>query len=248
MKVAIVVFLIGEVYIQSFNKLFRKSVEAYCKRHGYTLILQTELIQQEPSMDRKKFFWQRLLLPRKFSEYDYVLSLDSDIYIHANAPALPLDTIPAGKVAAINERKCFGNYEWREMIQARNGWERTGKDWYALSGETKPYNDHINGGFVLYQPQYHAQIFKDLYDAKIGEHMKYHQDDQSVLSSYLIDNDLIYWLDERFNRVWGFWKDIMYPRFDSFPPLIKQMYVRNCIDLNYFTHFTGHTDYEYIPT
>ena len=76
--------------------------------------------------------------------------------------------------------------------------------------------------------------------------MKYHQDDQSLLSSYLIDNNLIYWLDERYNRVWYFWKEIMYPNFNLLSPELKQLYVHNFIKLNYFTHFTGQADIEYI--
>jgi len=30
-------------------------------------------------MDKKKFYWQRLLIPDKFKEYDFVVSIDSDI-------------------------------------------------------------------------------------------------------------------------------------------------------------------------
>ena len=76
--------------------------------------------------------------------------------------------------------------------------------------------------------------------------MKYHQDDQSIISSYVIDNDLVYWLDERFNKIWFFWKAIFYPNFNSLPSNLKQMYIHNFISLNYFTHFTSHTDVEYI--
>ena len=53
MKVAIVVFLIGEQYIKSFNIYFRKNLESYCSKYGYDLILQTELIQQEKDMTKK---------------------------------------------------------------------------------------------------------------------------------------------------------------------------------------------------
>ena len=248
MKVAVVVFVIGDAYIHHFNNIFKKNLVNYCKKHNYELFILNELIKFEINMDRKKFFWQRLLIPNKFKEYDFVISIDSDIFINRNAPPLPLNEIPQGKVAAVNERKYFNNYEWREQIQLKNGWERTGKDWYALSGENKNYNDHINGGLVIYQPKYHAEKFVDLYEKNISKYMKYHQDDQSFLSSYLIDNDMIYWLDERFNKIWYYWREIFYPNFHLLPNNLKQQYVNNFTNLNYFTHFKSGMDIEHINT
>jgi lipopolysaccharide biosynthesis glycosyltransferase len=246
MKVAVVVFVIGDKYVMSFESKFKKNLEFYCKKQGYELIILTDLIRKEQNMDKKKFFWQRLLLADKFKEYDYVVSIDSDIFININSPGLPFNEIPEGKVACVNERKYMGNYEWRENIQTRYGYEKSGRDWYKLSGEDKNYNDHINGGLVIYQPKYHAKLMCDLYDNNIKNYMKYHQDDQSVLSSYLIDNDLIYWLDERFNRIWFFWREIFYPFFNNMPSELKEIIVANFINLNYFTHFTGGENIEFI--
>jgi len=246
MKVAIVIFVIGENYIKKFNDIFKSSVESYCQKYNYELIMLTSLIKNEQHMDNKKFYWQRLLIPNKFKDYDFAVSLDSDIFINPNAPPLPFHEIPEGKVAAVNERKYFGNYELREEIQIRMGWEKTGKEWYALSGENKEYNDHINGGLVIYQPKYHGDIFEQLYDNNISNYMKYHQDDQSVLSSYLIDNDLIYWLDERFNRIWFFWREIFHSNFYSLSDDERKILVQKYIEQNYFSHFTSGTDIQYI--
>jgi len=246
MKVAIIIFVIGENYIKKFNESFKSSVESYCQKYNYELIILSSLIKNEEHMDKKKFYWQRLLIPNKFKDYDFVVSLDSDIFINSNAPPLPFHEIPEGKVAAVNERKYLGNYELREEIQIRMGWEKTGKEWYALSGENKEYNDHINGGLVIYQPKYHGDMFEQLYNNNISNYMKYHQDDQSVLSSYLIDNDLIYWLDERFNRIWFFWREIFYPNFYTLPDYDRKTLVHDYIEKNYFTHFTSGSDIQYI--
>ena len=246
MKVAIVIFLIGDNYIKKFESKFKRTLTEYCNKYGYELIILNEYIKNEPSMDGRKFYWQRMLIPSKFSDYDYVVSMDSDIFVNPNSPPIPFEQIPEGKVAAINERKYFGNYEWRESVQIKHGFEKTGKEWYALSGETKNYNDHINGGFVIYQPKYHSEMFKQLYEKNIDNYMNYHQDDQSIISSFIIDNDLVYWLDERYNKVWFFWREIFYPNFDSLPVNLKQNYIDNFINLNYFTHFTSHRDVDYI--
>jgi len=238
-KVAIVIFVIGDHYINSFNNIFRKNIEIYCKKYNYDFIIINKLIRYEENIPKKKFYWQRMLLPNEFKEYDFLISMDSDIYINPNSPPLPLDEIPPGKVAAVNERKYFGNYEWRETIQIKSGWEKTGKEWHALSGEIKDYNDHINGGLVIYQPKYHAECFKELYEKNIDNYLKYHQDDQSIISTYIIDNDMVYWLDERFNRIW---KELFYPNFNSLSYENKKLLVSNFINLNYFTHFTSGSD------
>ena len=246
MNVAIIIFVIGDNYIKKFNESFKSSVESYCQKYNYELIILNSLIKNEEYMDKKKFYWQRLLIPNKFKDYDFVVSLDSDIFINPNAPPLPFNEIPTGKVAAVNERKYLGNYELREQIQIRMGWEKTGKEWYALSGENKEYNDHINGGLVIYQPKYHGEMFEQLYNNNISNYMKYHQDDQSILSSFLIDNDLIYWLDERFNRIWFFWREIYHQNFYSLPDDKRKTLVNDYIEKNYFTHFTSGSDIQYI--
>ena len=246
LRVAIVIFVIGEKYTHHFNQYFKKGVVNYCKKHGYDLIVRTELIKTEPNMDRKKFFWQRLLLPETYSQYDYVVSMDSDIYIGAHAPALPFHEIPDGHVAAVNERKYLENYHWRERIQHKAGWERTGKEWYALSGHKANYNDHLNGGLVIYQPKHHATLFSNLYKENLPNYQKYSQDDQSFLSIYLMENNKIHWLDPCFNRIWFFWKELFYPNFENLLPINKRFYLKNYMELNYFCHFTGGFDVEWI--
>jgi hypothetical protein len=241
-KVAIVIFVVGDNYIKTFNLIFKNSVEKYCKRHNYDLHLLTELLVPLEPFNKKKFFWQRFLIPSlpQFQKYDYVVTMDSDIYINENAPPFPL--IHSSKIGVINERKYLENYDWREMVQRRLGWEATGIDWYKLSGENMQTNDHINGGVIIYQPKYHGELFKKLYNENIDNYMKYHQDDQSFLSLYGIHNDCLEWLDQRYNRVWFFWKEIMYPEFDKYPQDLKIKLVKNFIKLNWLTHWTGMMD------
>lgn len=249
-KVAIVIFVMGEKYIATFNKYFKNSVLDYCFRHNYDLKVQTELIRpdEEALQNKKKFFWQRFLVAKQYADYDFVVSMDSDIFIHKDAPALPLLDIPAGAIAAVNERKYMdNNYEWRERVQEECGWEKTGKDWHAKSGFLDAEShDHVNGGLIIYQPRHHAELFAKLYDENVGQFQKYHQDDQSFLSMYLLRNAQtlpVFWLDGRFNRIWFFWKHIFYPQFDQdLSPEIKRKYVQQFIGLNYFTHFTSGMD------
>lgn len=250
MKVIIVIFVVGKEYKQKFESIFLQNLIDYCNLHGYELkILDTYIRPPEDGhMDKKKFFWQRLLIPSLFMNYDYVISMDSDIYVNKDAPPLPFHEIPDGKIGAVNERKYFQNYDWRERVQLQNGWELTGKEWHALSGFQRNYHDHINAGFIIYQPKHHASILETLYNENIANYRMFHQDDQSILSVYFIDRDLVHWLDERFNRIWCFWRELFYPNFNQLPVETKQLYIKRFIELNYFTHFTGGDHIEYIPS
>jgi len=247
-RTAVVVMIVGEFYIKEFEKTFKQSVSNYCQRHGYDFYLLNQLIMPLEPFNRKKFFWQRFLIPSlpELKVYDYVAVLDGDIFISPLAPAFPILT--PGKIGCVNERKYLGNYDWRSLVQKARGWELTGKDWYALSGETKPYHDHIQGGMVIYQPAYHANLLRKLYEENIENYMRWHQDDQSFLSSYGIDHGLIEWVDERYDAVWIFWRDILYPQFDQYSPDLKKIFVRRFVELNWFTHWTMRLDVDILDS
>jgi hypothetical protein len=245
-KVAFIVFIFEQKNVITFNNKFRRNIEMYCSKNNYDFIFLNKLITPEANIPERKKFWQKMLIPSEYRDYDFVICMDENIYINSNAPPLPLNEIPKGKIAAVNERKYFGNYEWRERLQIKNGFERTGKDWHALSGEIKDYHDHINSGFIIFQPEYHADCFKELYEKNIDNYSKYHQNEQSIISTYVIDNNIIYWLDERFNRIWAFWRDLFYPNFNEITLQQKTIYIHNFINLNYFVNFTSGIEVELI--
>lgn len=241
-KVAVVLLVLGERYKRIFDAVFRASVESFCRRHGYDLFVIDRLLAPLDPFDKKKFFWQRLLVPSlaEVQDHDYVVTMDADLYISGSAPRFP--ELSPGMIGAVNERKYLGNYEWRERVQRAAGWEATGRDWYRLSGAERPFDDHLNGGLVIYQPRSHGALMRQLYADHISDFMKYHQDDQSFLSLYGMDHRCIEWIDERYNRIWFFWKHILYPGFDRYTKDIKLALVDNFLDLNWITHWTSMTD------
>ena len=80
MKVAIVIFVIGEKYIISFNNIFKNNLTKYCEKYNYDLIILNEYIKHEENMVKKKFYWQRMLIPNKFKEYDYLIFFKSLLF------------------------------------------------------------------------------------------------------------------------------------------------------------------------
>ena len=73
MKVAIVVFVLTERYINLFNYKFKNNLLNYCSKYSYDLIILNEMIEDDGEnkgnqvLNKKKFFWQRLLIPNKFT-------------------------------------------------------------------------------------------------------------------------------------------------------------------------------------
>ena len=55
MKVAVVVFVIGERYINTFTKYFKNNLQNYCDKHKYDLIILDKLIKKRRKWIKKNF-------------------------------------------------------------------------------------------------------------------------------------------------------------------------------------------------
>ncbi len=101
MKTAMVTFVVGARYQADFDKYCRKRAEAYCRRHGYDLIVVDQPIRE---LEGKKYTWQKLLLPESvyWSEYDVLCYFDADILIAKDAPQLP--EIARGKIGGVPDQ------------------------------------------------------------------------------------------------------------------------------------------------
>jgi hypothetical protein len=246
MKTAVITITIGDRYKHSFNTVFKSNLKQYCDKHKYDLFIIDTLPINDNCYIPSKFMWQRMLLlsDNRFNNYDYVLIMDSDILVNINSPPLP--HIKPNKVGVVNERKYFGTYNYREIVQKENGWinDITGKDWYNLSKYNSDINGHINAGFIIYQPKYHADIMKNAYYNNIDNWDKYYQSEQGFLSIFFKENDMIEWIDQSWNCVWDFWKKIVYPAFDNYPEVLKKILIKRFCNMNYFCHFTSLTNIE----
>ena len=100
-KTCLCTIVIGDQYLDLFDRYSRKRMEQYAARHGYDLKVITEVIRELPG---KKFTWQKLCLPDLdwWSTYDQVVFIDADINIAKDAPALPV--VKAGKIAAVPDK------------------------------------------------------------------------------------------------------------------------------------------------
>ena len=99
MRVCIGIVCIGEHYLRSFETTFKPSVQKYASRHGYDLKIFSNFLSSET--DRACISFQKCLVPNQLRDYDCVVVMDADIYIHDNAPLI--HTLLTDKIGIVDE-------------------------------------------------------------------------------------------------------------------------------------------------
>jgi hypothetical protein len=85
---AIVTLVVGEAYMRVWQTACRASWEAYAARHGYDLIVITDLFDRSERGRERSPAWQKLLILEQVwaDHYHQIVWVDADIIISAHAP------------------------------------------------------------------------------------------------------------------------------------------------------------------
>ncbi len=231
-SVLLVTVAIGEHYLQEYNRLFRASHELYAKRHGYDFQVVTDWISEPKVRDTTSF--QKILVPSRFPEYDYVVFVDADILINPLAPAIHLEVTDEG-IGCVDQ---WSQPNGRRLeIARRHGWETSATDYYGLAGFKLETDKVINTGVLVFQPALHAGICKEIYklwiERSIGHRRGFHFE-QSAIGFTLQSERMVKWLDVRWNGIW---------------PLAAALGT-NCDEFcsqHWFIHFAGGVDWNKVP-
>jgi hypothetical protein len=252
-KVAVVTLSIGPKR-QEYDQYFLHTIKAYSKKFGFEYIEINETFDKNPAIATHKpaLCLQRLLICSQpwSSQYDYIIMFDSDIFINlARAPNI-IEGIPLGKIGAVCERKMF-NFDFSNIVWTR--WHQgrkplNGFEYYKSLGFPDGFEHQLNAGVMVYQPKYHANFLQTLYNEHINKILNpnYVNDyDQGILSYYILKNDLVFWLDERWNMLWPLYRILFYPLIDrsTHTEIVRQC-LHNIIDLSYATHMAGSVDWD----
>lgn len=100
-KTTLCTLVVGESYIEAFNKYARDRFLAYARRHGYEPVILNEPVRDLPG---KKLTWQKLCLPDLlwWKQSEQVIFVDADILIAKDAPAMPV--MPPGKIGGVPDK------------------------------------------------------------------------------------------------------------------------------------------------
>lgn len=229
-KKAIVTFTIGDKYNQNFDKYFEKSILRYCLKYDYDFIRLTEPLDPNVHFNTRAngMLIQKLLITTQdwSHEYDYLVWIDSDIYITESAEDIcsfinVSDNIfsnhnSSNKIFMCNQSTQI-NRRMRLFNQLTRGFELDALTWYRdrgiivdnnssnnSSNKSKPdYNDVGQSGVIVFQPALHATICQEIYNSTIANpHYQRNGEDQPFISYELIKRNMLEFLPWEFNVVW----------------------------------------------
>jgi len=246
MKTAIVVTLtIGELKEQ-YNKIFIPSIKAYASKWGFDFLCINDYINKLETTHINGIYMQKILIASlpEVQNYKYVIFIDADILINYESAPNILEGIPEGKIAAVDEKCCWGNTDNVSSTLRRfaPNWASTAEEYYKFYNYPKSFSKQFNSGVFVFQPSIHRTFFEDLYKKYVDRAIRGEDigGDQAPLNYEANSRDLVYYLDERFNRPWLITWGIFYSFLDEKKDKeLLQQAIKTIFDRSYFLHFAG---------
>lgn len=257
MKCAIVTFVIGEKYQQMYDQFFRPSVESYCKKFDIELKLITEPLGE--FTEKQSLCCQKLLLCSQewAKEYDAICWMESDILISPNALNI-FDEVTDNKILFAEDEN---NFEYWSYLKRNNRCDtdfnmyKSTENMRNIIKSSKAHDDsidftdeddmsnvkHINEGICVFQPKYHAEYLKKLYDCHTFGTVNQRGKDDTFLAIgetwwwYKVMKDGMHrYISDKFNRTWPYYRRTKLEPFDDPQTLIIP--IKNYIETSYFCH------------
>lgn len=217
---AIVTLAIGNEHRKRWRTLCSRNWARYGERHGYDIVcIDTPLDTGERARNRSPSWQKCLILSQDFAKnYERIVWVDSDILINAVAAPCIVEAVPPGKVGAIDEWS-QPTPELNVLVQARRRecdadytgpYALEGVEHYTSFGLPGGYSQLVQAGVLVLSPAHHRAVLEHVYNAYEDRAPEWNYE-QRPLSYELIDNGYAYWIDQRFNLLWGFYRVLYAP-------------------------------------
>jgi hypothetical protein len=233
-KVLLVAIAIGQQYLQQYNRVFRRSHEAYAKKHGYDFKVIDQFIDATHQSSPMSLFYQKMLVSD--DNYDFVIFIDSDILINITAPAIHLSDNFGDNIGIVDEYS-QPTPDLRLKIQKMMGWEPNANEYYKLCGLDLDTKIVLNSGVLVIQPKKHKNLLEYVYKTYLPRSISHHRGphyEQTSLGYELQTQQRYVLLNNRWNAIWALHK---------MTGANLEEFFRN----NYFIHFAGNTDINMAP-
>jgi len=169
MKVCFGIISIGKLYLEEFERLFKPSVSAYCQKYGYDLKVFTDFLDSTRKHPDTISF-QKCLVPSLLTDYDLVVVLDADIYIHNYAP--PIHTLELNnKIGIVDEVKQSDPDNYRKLNDV--GFADYAKTYYAKVSIIFETDQILNTGLMICNPTLHADYLKSIYEKYVDKSIQH---------------------------------------------------------------------------
>jgi hypothetical protein len=204
MKVLLCTIAIGEQYLNMYNKLFRKSHEAYAKKHGYSFKVFEDFLDTNIHHYNAVSF-NKILVCSKSNEYDLIIFVDADILINPNSP--PLHTIDYnGKIGVVDEFSQPTKEKRLEIQIKENYADKTANEFYKLCGFDINTEMVFNTGLLVMNPKLHSNFLQSIYDKYVITSLTHYRGfifEETCISYEIIKNNMYYVLPNKFNALWA---------------------------------------------
>jgi len=220
---AIVTLIYGKKYQDYFKKFCEKNWKEYANKFGYDIVLFDRLLDKTERALNRSPAWQKCLVLSHgdLDKYEQIVWIDSDIIINSeNSPSI-VKNVPVDKVGTVDAYSILTRKLYYIYLKRRyNFWSKhkisyinnlTAKQYYSNYGLKPVFDRVVQTGVLVCSPKYHKNIFTRVYNnyEEIGgSEWNY---EMRPLSYELIKENLIYWIDYRFNYPWGVHKILFYP-------------------------------------
>ncbi len=253
---AIVTIALGKRFIKMTRNYCQENWEAYAEKHGYDVIFIEDPLDTSERARKRSASWQKLLVcsQDRLQKYERIVWVDADVLINPNAPDIA-EGVPLEKIGAVNEREQPTKDEHLKAIRRMyRVWGVQGLEFnesYAVPEYYKEYGiecdlqDIVQCGIMVWSPKHHAEFLKWVYD-------NYEDNDNRLnyemrpTSYEILKNNLVHWLDPRFNKLMHLEKAAYYPLLlgkNLLPGFHKNAIRKATINTiffnNYFLHFIG---------
>jgi hypothetical protein len=243
-EAAVVTFAMGNMKYR-YEKLFIPSIKAYAKKWNFDFYCIDQLFDSNISLGKSDFktivCMEKLLISKQSwaQDYKYIIYIDADILINYEKAPNILEGIPEGKIGVVDERIIWGNDENAKAFFAKYSPYPSAEDYYTYLKFPKTFNKQFNAGLFVFQPSIHKDFFEEIYNKYMpkildGENFDY---DQGLFNFEGNSRDLVYYLDERFNRIWIIVYNIFYPFLKEKTQL--QEALKTIFDKSYCIHFAA---------
>jgi hypothetical protein len=208
MRVCIGIVCIGQKYLQEFEATFKPSVEQYVKKQGYAFKIFTDFLDSEHKHPDCISF-QKCLVPSMLKDYDCVIVMDADIYIHEYTP--PIHVLLRDKIGIVNEVSQVSPEQYRAL-----GFASQPMEYYRLGGFALNTNAILNTGIMLCNPSLHADFLESVYHKyieKAPNHPRRFHYEQACIGYELQAQSMYSLLENRWNYLYIYNKvlNLQYP-------------------------------------
>jgi hypothetical protein len=206
MSVCIGIVCIGQKYIKEFETTFKPSVEQYAKKYGYDLKIFTDFLDSKHTHPDCISF-QKCLVPSLLKDYECVIVMDADIYVHDYTP--PIHELLTDKIGIVNEVAQISGEQYLAL-----GFASEPMQYYKLAGFHLNTNKILNTGVMICNPNIHSKFLEDVYDKHISKaqnHPRRFHYEQACIGYELQAQNMYSLLENRWNYIYIFNKFLNIP-------------------------------------